>query len=158
MINNLPTTKVPFAGITKLQGFDGVNWVDVLTLDSTIHEGWNTFSWSTGKPAYQSYQWTGASVGSCRFGEIQYSGRVSVSDTNTSTQCTPKLWIGGSSADLSPVTYTNTKTATITGVAPRYGAVQGGETITISGTNFVNLQTSVTIDGISCSIVSVTST
>jgi hypothetical protein len=82
LINNLDTTKAPFTGVTKLQGFDGTQYVDIMTLDSTIHEGWNTFEWTTNKPAYQKYKWSGATAGSCRFGEIKYTGIVSVSDNN----------------------------------------------------------------------------
>lgn len=123
LINNLDTTKVPFADVTKLQGWDGAAYVDILTLDSTIHEGWNTFEWDTSKPAYQKYKWTGATAGSCRFGEIKFHGIVAVDDTNTSTVCTPKLWIGGVSTDLNAITYDDASTATVTSVTPRYGKV-----------------------------------
>ena len=34
------------------KGFDGNSWIDVWTLDNTIHEGWNNKDWTTNKPAY----------------------------------------------------------------------------------------------------------
>lgn len=80
LINNLPTTKEPFAGVTKLQGWNGSAYVDVLTLDATIHEGWNAFTFESNKPAYQKYKWTGATAGSVRFGEVKFFGTVSVSE------------------------------------------------------------------------------
>lgn len=138
LINNLDTTKLPFMGETKLQGFDGSVYVDILTLDSTIHEGWNTFTFDTNKPSYHKYKWTGATAGSCRFGEVRYFGTVSVNESSASLQCTPKITIGGTKTDLSIVTYSNTQTPTISAISPRYGKVQGGETITITGTNFVS--------------------
>jgi hypothetical protein len=46
LINKLPNDKKPFAGVTKLQGFDGTAFVDILTLDINIHEGWNTFEFN----------------------------------------------------------------------------------------------------------------
>jgi len=64
------------------------------------------------------------------------------------TDCIPKLKIGTSSIDLSPIRYNSESTATITSITPRYGAVQGGEEITVTGTNFVDGQTTVTIDKI----------
>lgn len=79
-------------------------------------------------------------------------------DTNASTSCTPKLVIGSTSTDLNPVTYADTVTPTITSITPRYGKVNGGETITIAGTNFVNGSTTVKIDGITCTTTSVTTT
>lgn len=158
LINNLSTNKVPFAGVTKLTGFDGTNFVDILTLDASIREGWNTFEWTTNKPSYQKYRWTGATAGSCRFGEIKFFGIVSVDDNNASISCTPKLIVGTSTTDLSPVTYANASTATITAITPRFGAVQGNELITITGTGFVQGSTTVTIDKITCTIQSVTAT
>jgi hypothetical protein len=114
LINNLNTNKAPFSGKTKLSGWDGSAYVDILTLSSTINEGWNTFEWAANKPAYSKYRWYGTDAGGCRFGEVKYFGIIAKSDTNTSVTCTPKILIGGTSTDLSPVTYSNTATPTIT--------------------------------------------
>jgi hypothetical protein len=46
--------------------------------------------------------------------EVKYFGIIAKSDTNTSVTCTPKILIGSTSTDLSPVTYSNTVTPTIT--------------------------------------------
>ncbi|MFO0116551.1 MAG: IPT/TIG domain-containing protein [bacterium] len=43
-------------------------------------------------------------------------------------------------------------------MSQRYGNVTGGETLTITGTNFVDAQTTVTIDKIACATTSITST
>jgi len=123
LINNLDTTKVPFAGVTKLQGFDGTAYVDILTLTNEIHEGWNVFSWDTSKPSYQKYKWTGATIGSVRFGEVKFYGIVSVSNVNAAHTCDVKMWVGGVATNLNPIIYSNTHTATIDSVTPRYGRV-----------------------------------
>jgi len=78
LINDLKNDKTPFASVTKIQGKDGASWVDILTLDNTINEGWNTFAFEgtadKPKPAYGSYKLSGATAGSCRFGEIKFVG------------------------------------------------------------------------------------
>jgi hypothetical protein len=158
LINNLNTSKAPFSGVTKLQGYDGSAYVDILTLDSSIHEGWNAFEWTTNKPSYQKYKWSGATAGSCRFGEIKYYGIVAKSDTAASTSCVPKLTIGSTSVDLNSVTYANTATPTISALSQRYGKVTGGESLTITGTNFANGSTTVVIDKIPCVVQSTSST
>ena len=66
--------------------------------------------------------------------------------------------IGSTTSSLNDVTYTSTKTATITSISPRYGKVSGNEVITITGNNFVDGATSVKFDGITCTTTSVTST
>ena len=158
LINNLNTDKTPFSGVSKLQGFDGTNYVDVWTLDSTINEGWNTKEWTSSKPSYQKYKWTGATAGSCRFGEIKFNGIVALNDSATSTACTPKLLIGSTSTDLNSVTYNSTVTATVASITPRYGKVSGNETLTIAGTNFIDGSTTVVIDGITCTTTAITAT
>jgi hypothetical protein len=55
------------------------------------------------------------------------------------------------------ITYSNSKTSTITSVSPQFGPSIGGSLVTLTGTNFgTNL--TVTIDQITCSIVSQNST
>ena len=74
---------MPFSGVTRLLGFNGKGYDPILTLDSSIHEGWNTFEWTTNKPAYQKYKWMGTKAGSCRFAEIKYFGILAKTDTAT---------------------------------------------------------------------------
>ena len=100
----------------------------------------------------------GATAGSCRVGELKFFGVVSKNDVATSTSCTPSLKNGTTSIDLAAVTYNDNITPTITSIVPRYGKVNGNESITINGTGFVNGDTTVTIDGIACTPTSVTAT
>lgn len=55
------------------------------------------------------------------------------------------------------VTYSHTKTSTVTGVSPSFGPSVGGTTLTITGTNFAPSSLSVMIDGIACAISANTS-
>jgi len=61
------------------------------------------------------------------------------------------------------VTYSNTYTPALTastGISPRFGSVEGGTTVTFSGSNFGNTvgDVTVTIDGIDCAVQTVTNT
>lgn len=127
-------------------------------MDINIHEGWNTFEFKSNKPSYQKYKLIGVTPGSCRIGELKYFGVVSKNDVTTSSLCTPSLKNGATLTDLAPVTYSNSVTPTITSIVPRYGKVNGNESITINGTGFVSGATTVTIDGIACTPTSVTAT
>ena len=49
------------------------------------------------------------------------------------------------------VTYSHTKTSTVTTLSPKFGPSVGGTVLTITGTNF-GTPLSVTIDGVPCSI------
>jgi UDP-N-acetylmuramoylalanine-D-glutamate ligase len=55
------------------------------------------------------------------------------------------------------VTYSHSATSTITAISPAFGSSAGGDTVTITGTNFGSSIT-VTIDGVNCPISSQTST
>ena len=55
------------------------------------------------------------------------------------------------------VTYSGTKTSTITTLSPKFGPSIGGTVVTITGTNF-GTTLSVKIDGIDCAITANTST
>ena len=124
----------------------------------TINEGWNTKNFEDGsKPAYSAYRWS-STQGGCRFGEVVFTGIIAKSDPASSTQCTAKLFIGTASQTLSIITYTATSTPKIDQIQPRYGKVSGNELITITGDNFVDGATTVTIDKITCAIQSVTAT
>ena len=66
----------------------------------------------------------------------------------------------GTTQTLEDVTYDGDLTATITAMNPRYGNVEGGETLTFTGTNFIADPTKYTIiiDGIECPVSSATET
>jgi hypothetical protein len=74
-------------------------------------------------------------------------------DSADSTQCTPKLFLDGSSQDLpNPVTYTSATTPLLEAISPRHGTVVGGDDVTFTGTGFSSDITDykITIDGIDC--------
>lgn len=126
-LQNVNANKSPFAGVTKLQGFDGTAYVDILTFDNNIHEGWNTFKFPADKkPTYFKYKWSGGYTG-CRFGEVKYYGVVVTNDNNPSVTCTPMLKLGTTVTDLSNVIYSESATPKVSTIEPRYGTVVGGE-------------------------------
>ena len=53
-------------------------------------------------------------------------------------------------AVLTDVSYDSAATPTVTGIAPRFGSVEGGEPVTITGTNFGSANPTVKLDGITC--------
>lgn len=55
------------------------------------------------------------------------------------------------------VIYSSSATSTVTSVSPQFGTSAGGETLTITGTNF-GASVSVHIDGIECTVQSQTAT
>lgn len=54
------------------------------------------------------------------------------------------------------MTYSSIKTPLLSSISPRYGKVQGGDTITFTGTGFssTNSDYTITIDGIVCAVQS----
>jgi hypothetical protein len=158
LLNDLAANKVPFVSVLKLKGWDGSAWQTIWTADLGIHEGWNVKTFSSPKPAFYKYRWTGTTAGSCRIGEIVFNGIVAMTSTSSSYNCPASLNIGATSTALSAVTYSATQTPTITAITPRYGNVVGNELVTITGTNFVDGSTHVKIDGITCAVQSVSAT
>lgn len=126
LINGLSSSKSPYAGISLLQGFDGTNFVDLWRLDKSIGEGWNTKTWNgANKPAYRAYKWSGTSSGSCRFGEIVFTGILANPDTASSTACPVKLVVGTATTSLNSVSYDASVTPRVDLISPRYGKVSG---------------------------------
>ena len=155
--------KEPFTnGNLKIQGSndDGATFTDIHDFGDEIHEGWNAIDWRAAPQVYSIIRFQGAVSGSCRIGEIRLIGVEVLNDSNSSASCTAKLTIDGSVTDLSEVTYSDAATPSLTaisGVAPRYGSVLGGEQVTFSGQGFSGAAT-VTIDDRPCSVDSQTST
>lgn len=149
-IDNLNTSKAPFKGALKLQGYDGSAWKDIWTVDATIHEGWNTHSFDTNKPAYNKFKWVGSAAGACRLAEVEFVGIEALNETGDSKICTPKLKMGSTSTNLNTITYANAVTPTITKISPRYGRVNGGDVVTFTGSGFIDGKTTVKLDGIVC--------
>ena len=60
---------------------------------------------------------------------------------------------------MSPITFSNTKTPTLTAMSTRFGSVLGSESVTFTGTNFHASNTiKVTIDNRVCTVTAQTST
>ena len=100
----------------------------------------------------------GSQSGSCRLGEVKLVGVEVLDDSNTSSTCMAKLTINGASQDLTTVSYDGAKTPSLTaksGVAPRYGSVLGGETLTLSGDGFTGTAT-VFVDDRECTVTTQT--
>ena len=113
-IDNLATSKAPFKDNLKLQGYDGSAWIDIWTVDATIHEGWNTHDFTGTKPAYNKYKWVGSASGACRLAEAEFVGIDALSEATATKVCTPKLKMGETSTNLNTITYANAVTPTIT--------------------------------------------
>ena len=153
-INNL-LDKTPYDAFFKLQGSnDQSAWTDIYTFDNDLHEGWNSIVAPTDSPySYNTFRFYGEKSGSCRVGEVKLIGLQVLDDSNTSISCTAKLTLHGETTDLSSVSYTTSKTATIDSIEPRYGSEIGGETVTFNGSGFSGTPT-VMIDDRPCTVIS----
>lgn len=153
----------PFVGNLVLQGSSdaGTTWDDLWTLDQDVHEGWNTkdFRDDASLPSYKQYRYNGAVAGSCRVGEANFVGVVGRNENLSTGTCIPKLTVDGVVTDLEAVTYDATKTPKLTAVSPRFGSVLGGDTLVLTGENFINAGTAtVFIDGRECTGAVMTAT
>ena len=151
-INNL-ASKTPFVNNLKLQGSDdGTTFTDLYTVGPEIHEGWNMIDFEDGSlPSYHIYRFQGTSSGSCRVGEVAFTGIEAINDDNSSYSCTPKVMIDGVSTDLNAVTYDAAFTPVLTAMSKRFGSVLGGESVTFTGTGFSDsAATVVMIDNREC--------
>ena len=84
--------------------------------------------------------------------------------TSTSKTCDVVLkasrWSQTQTFNQASITYQNSASSVVTGISPRYGTYKGGETVTFTGTGFstTTSEATVTIDGITCTVTSATST
>ena len=155
------TNKVQIADNLVFQGSnDGSTFTDLWTIDKSVHEGWNSKDFESGsEPAYNIYRFQGKTSGSCRVGEVKLHGIESISSTATSYECTPKLMLDGVATDLEKVTYDAASTPVLTSMSTRFGSVYGGESVTFTGTGFVDAGVAtVTIDNIACQTPTATAT
>ena len=160
-INDLNTNKTPFNGNLVLQGNDGgegSEWVDIWAIDASVHDGWNQKEFESDKPAYHIYRWKGSATGACVLGEVQFIGYELVQEDSDTKSCVPKLKMGSVIAELSPVVYSAAKTPFISNIAPNYGRVSGGDSVTFNGGGFVDGDTTIMLDGIECTSTSITAT
>lgn len=143
-----------FVDYLTFQGSDdGSTYVDLFTLDASIHEGWNYFDFAEGEEAsYRFYRFFGSNSGSCLVNEVHIFGVEVINDSASTYSCTPHLSINDAVTLLNDVTYDGSVTPTLTSISPRYGTVYGGTTVTFSGDNFSDsvADISVYIDDIEC--------
>ena len=130
---------------------------EILKIDSSLHEGWNYYDLSQNPPTFSHYrlQSMKPSTGGCdNIGEIQFIGRELINSSSSTETCKVQILENGVTNDaaiLTDVSYDSAGTPTVTGIAPRFGSVEGGETVTITGTNFGSGNNpTVKFDGIEC--------
>jgi hypothetical protein len=131
-----------FPANLKFQGSnDNITFTDIYTADELIREGWNSIMFGDSEdiatPKYRFYRFLGSMAGVCNINEIELYGVETIDNNNADYEVTPALYIGGSKVkDLGVVTYSGSITPKLTLISPRYGTVEGGETITFTGTGF----------------------
>ena len=74
--------------------------------------------------------------GSCRVGEFRLTGVDVIADNNPTYSCTPNVIVGEQLTAVSPVTFLGSLTSELLSISPRFGAVTGGTTVTLTGVNF----------------------
>lgn len=158
--------KTIYAGEVKFQGSsDGTTYTDLFTMDENVHEGWNYHNWESSAtyPKYRYYRFYGTKAGSCVINEIKVTGVETVDNNDANKACSPVLTVGATVTDLSSngqVTYQSAQTALLTSISPRYGSVEGGDTVTFTGTGFSTTISDykITLDGIACPVSAATTT
>lgn len=82
----------------KLQGSNdgGSTWTDLWTADSSIREGWNSFTWEDDlRPVYNKYRWRGNDANACKVQEVEMIGVVAIDDENSQITCDVELVVDG---------------------------------------------------------------
>jgi len=156
--------KSAFVNATKFQGSnDNVTFTDLFTVDENVHEGWNYYPWtsSSSYPRYRYYRFYGNSSAACVINEVKFAGVETVDDSGTSYSCSPLLSLNGSQTQLTAqAAYQATLTANLTSISPRFGTVEGGDSVTFTGTGFSQAtgDYTITIDGVDCPVTAATAT
>ena len=149
-----------YDGNLKFQGSDdafATDINDIFTVGAEIHEGWNSYDVS--KPKYTSYRIFNAENNGCNgLGELKLYGKEVYDNPSSMVSCDVELF------DVEASTYTPIGqsidydlqlTPYLDAIIPRYGSVEGGTEISITGTEFntnnVN-DVTVLIDGIDCGV------
>lgn len=153
-----------YDGHLKFQGSnDGVTFTDIFTADNNAHTGWNYVEWAleADYPKYKQFRFTGDVAGSCVINEIQLHGIETIADLASTYSCLPNLIVQGVNVALTgSVQYQGTLTPALVSVSPRYGRVEGGDSVTFAGTDFSSTLSDYTIiiDKIPCIVTFATST
>jgi len=161
-MNRMTDKQTNFVDKLKFQSSsDGSTWTDVFTADAYLREGWNNYEPDSAIKA-QYFRFFSATKEACQIGEIELWGNV-VEDISEATKtCDVIVTAAGGETQTfeNQVTYSNSASSVVTSISPRYGTYKGGETVTFTGTGFSSAQseTTVTIDGVDCSVTQATST
>ena len=161
-MNRMTDKQTNFVNKLKFQASsDGTAWTDVFAADIYLKEGWNEYKPNTSLK-YQYYRFFSATKIACQVGEIELWGNEVEDTTASSKVCDVVVTAAGDQTQTfsNHVTYQDSASSVITGISPRYGTYKGGETVTFTGTGFstTTSEATVTIDGITCTVTSATST
>jgi hypothetical protein len=163
------TSREARVGHLKFQGsylpFDDSNLAieDIVVVDEEIHEGWNYYDLSDNPRAYTYYRMFNDQAAGCNhIGEIKLMGQEVIDSTADTHDCAVKITRGAETAAVelaNPVTYSVQSTPYVTAISPRWGTVEGGTTVTFTGDGFPasSLDYSITIDGVACADIAVSS-
>lgn len=132
---------------------DGVTYTEVGVVDETVHVGWNSFLVDTASN-YRYIRMSHNSTSGCQLAEFEVFG-VQMSDATVSSlsaYTTNAIVTDGQNTYTftSMIEYGSSYTPTVTSISPSTGTIYGGDTITMTGTNFNIGTVEVTIDGIEC--------
>ena len=134
---------------------DNSTWVTLVTVDQTVHSGWNVFS-SQDTTGYRYIRFLHNSTSKCSLAEFQLYGILySTITANLASQFANVAYNDGLNTQLfnNLLEYKQANTSIITLISPRYGDISGGYTITLTGTNLNSGTAVITIDGITCTNV-----
>jgi hypothetical protein len=152
-----------FINKMKIQGSnDGSTWTDIETADDNIRTGWNYFEWAeeSDRPSYRYVRISGPKH-ACRVNEVELWGIETINNSDTDFTCQPRLSISGTNVPLTgDVKYKGALTTSLTSILPRYGRVEGGTSVTFTGTNFVTTTAdyNIVIDRVVCVVTAANST
>ena len=153
---------------------DNVTYTEVFKLGSFIKEGWNTWinSSSTSSSyfsspstqAFRYYRFSSPLRKGCEIAEVRFFGVKLYSGVHSdisSLSCDAELIIHYQSQAVisSVVNYKLSETTIMKSLSPRYGSVNGGTQLTITGERFPSSagSISISIDGQPCTSISVVS-
>jgi len=146
---------------------DTVTWTTIYTIGPDFHSGWNIYTFSTLQTASRYVRYFGNTtkgLSPCTMAEVRIKGvRYYQNDVVDATayNCDANLTINNKVSTLSAaVKYSTTATPVVSSISPKMGPTIGGTTLTITGTSFgsVTADVQVVIDGVTCSVQSVSST
>jgi hypothetical protein len=162
-IQFLPRTDIA-QGRTRMTGyFQGSNdkktWTNIYQVKSAdVNYNWNTVGLVNSTVAYRYFRYSGGGNSYCSVTDIKFFGYVLYNGPLT---CNVGLHLPGglNIGKNNSFVYSSSKTATISAISPTTGTAAGGTLVTITGTDFgTSSKTTVSLNGVSCAVKSVTNT